>query len=156
LSDQIQLPTCLRRAGELELERNRRSGRRFSLILLRVRSDVRWPRTRRNAYARLRSVADQHLRPFDAVDVAPSSGLLGIVAYDADASSATHIGDRLSTALVEAGGLVVGVGAATYPEDGLLLTHLVDRAARRLDGSGPDDRGAARIDDGTVAAGDRR
>jgi hypothetical protein len=156
LSDQIQLPTGLRRAGELELERNRRSGRHFSLILLRVGSDARWPRARRNAYVRLRSVADQHLRPFDAVDVAPSAGLLGIVAYDADASSATRIGDRVSTALVGAGGLVVGAGAATYPEDGLLLTHLVDRAARRLDGSGSGDGSAARIDAETVAAGDRR
>jgi hypothetical protein len=156
VSDQIRLPTDLRRAGELELERNRRSGRRFSLILLRVGSDVRWPRARRNAYVRLCSVADQHLRPFDTVGVAPSAGLLGVVAHDADAPSAARIGDRVSSALVEAGGRVVGVGAATYPEDGLLLSHLVDRAARRLDGSGPDDGGAARIDDGTVAAGDRR
>jgi hypothetical protein len=138
LTHRIHLPTPLRRAGDLELERNRRSGRSFSLLLLRLQPGGRSRRARRVAYARLRSLAEQHLRPFDHVDVVPADGLLGVVAHDADVGDAERIGERLAAAVAGTGCAVAGVGAATYPADGLLLGHLVDRAMERLDAPASD------------------
>lgn len=127
------LPTpALQRAAELELERARRSGRPFSLLLLQLRRTPRAPRRRASFSRRTTDTAAQYLRPFDSVGLADRSRRLVIVVPDADGEAASHILPRLGAALDVLGLKVTGAGTSTYPDDGLLLTHLVEHAMSRL------------------------
>lgn len=132
MSDRTHLLTSLRRAGNLELERHRRSGRSCSLVLLRLRPARRAPGARGARRRRLRARCRQHLRPFDAVDVSPAADLVGIVTHDTDEAATARVTDRLIAGLGLAGYEVVTVGSATFPSDGLLWSHLETRALERL------------------------
>jgi hypothetical protein len=155
VTDRIHLPSSLRRAGDLELERHRRSGRSFSLILLRLRPPGRAPGSRAVRRRRLRDRCAQHLRPFDAVDATPAADVVGIVTHDTDVAATALVVDRVAAELRCAGDEVLAVGSATFPSDGLLWSHLELRAAERLSGHGAPARTTGSIGAPSAVGGDR-
>jgi hypothetical protein len=76
----------------------------------------------------LGSVLRGTLRETDIVAYAPDTDDFVVLLPEADAASATRAVDRLSALFYERSSLVLRVGVAAYPADGLTLDDMVEHA----------------------------
>lgn len=119
---------------QLELSRSRRFQRPLSVVVFDVVGQPhlrRRPRRKARQLSALVAMVTQHVRAFDTVLPGVPSRAVAVVAPETGPTGGRLLGQRIQATLAETG-TPVHSAVATFPDDGALLTQLLETAAARL------------------------